>query len=282
MRTDRPSTTAAWVAAWRSLSRHAKERISGDPIAVDLVPQPYASILRAADRAPSVVRAVQSLADVVTRGQSRHLPFRTRAIDEAIGDAAARGVRQLVVLGAGLDARAWRLDALRDVTVFEVDRRATQAYKRARVSALAPRAREVRFVETDFEHGTLAGQLAAAGHDASAPTVFVWEGVTMYLSSAAIDATLVSVAERAAPGSTLLATYFASDAIGAVKRAVLVLVSSVGEPVRSTFTPPELASVLDRHGLAVVHDEGDPEWSARYLGVPQRTSIERLVVARRA
>lgn len=279
MRADRPSTTAAWVAAWRSLSQHAKERISGDPVAAKLVPQPYASILRAADRAPSVVRAVQSLADVVTRGQSRHLPFRTRAIDEAISAATARGVRQLVVLGAGLDARAWRLASLRDATVFEVDHPSTQRYKRERVEGLERLAREVRFVASDFEHGTLEGHLAGAGHDATQPSVFVWEGVTMYLSAAAIDATLASIHARAGAGSSLVATYFASDAIGALKRAVLLLVSTVGEPVRSTFTQREVAALLGRHGLEIEEDASDPEWSLRYLGVPQRTSIERLVVA---
>ncbi len=279
MRRDRPSTTAAWVAAWRSLSQHAKERIAVDPVAARLVPQPYASILRAADRAPSIVRAVQSLADVVTRGQSRHLPFRTRAIDEAISASTARGVRQLVVLGAGLDARAWRLPSLREATVFEVDHPSTQRYKRSRVAGLERHAREVVFVASDFEHGTLDARLADAGHDAAQPTVFVWEGVTMYLSAAAIDATLAGVRARASVGSSLVATYFSSDAIGALKRAVRLLVSTVGEPVRSTFTSAEVAALLARHGLHIQEDASDPEWSLRYLGVPQRSSIERLVVA---
>lgn len=281
MRNDRPSTTAALVAAWRSLSRHAGHRIAGDPVAASLVPEPYATILRAADRNPRVARGVQALADVVTRGQSRHLPFRTRAIDEGIADATAAGVRQVVVLGAGLDARAWRLPALREATVFEVDHPSTQGYKRARVARLAPCAREVRFVADDFEHGTLGRRLEDAGHDAAAPTVFVWEGVTMYLTRPAIDATLGAVRARSERGSRLLATYFDRGAIGLVKRAVIGLVSAVGEPVRSTFAPHEVAGVLGAHALDVVEDVGDPEWSARYLGVPQRTSIERLVLARR-
>ncbi len=281
MRRGRPSTTATWVAAWRSLARYSGERIGGDPIAERLVPEPYAAILRAAGRAPTIARAVQTLARIVTRGQSRHLPLRTRAIDDAIEQAIARGVRQLVVLGAGLDARAWRLAALHEATVFEVDHPSTQAYKRRRVAGLPALAREVRFVESDFEHGALATSLANAGHDAARPSVFVWEGVTMYLSRAAIESTLACVEARSVGGSTLVATYLARDAFSALRSAVMMAVSTVGEPMRSTFLPHELAVVLARHGFAVVEDAGDPDWSVRYLGEAQRTSIERLVVATR-
>jgi methyltransferase (TIGR00027 family) len=283
MREGRPSTTASLVAAWRSISRHAGHRLGGDPIAARLVPEPLGALLRAADRAPRVARGVQAVADLLTRGQSRHLPFRTRAIDDAIGEATAKGVRQLVVLGAGLDARAWRLPSLHDAVVFEVDHPSTQAYKRTRVTGLRPLAREVRFVADDFEHGTLAARLEASGHDATKPSVFVWEGVTMYLTRPAIDATLATVRGRAGvgDGSRLVATYFDRGAIGVVKRGVMGLVSVMGEPIRSTFAPHEVARVLDDHALSVVEDVGDPEWSARYLGEPQRTSIERLVVAER-
>jgi methyltransferase (TIGR00027 family) len=283
MREGRPSTTASLVAAWRSISRHAGHRLGGDPIAARLVPEPLGALLRAADRAPRVARGVQAVADLLTRGQSRHLPFRTRAIDDAIGEATTRGVRQLVVLGAGLDARAWRLPSLHDAVVFEVDHPSTQAYKRTRVTGLRPLAREVRFVADDFEHGTLAARLEASGHDATKPSVFVWEGVTMYLTRPAIDATLATVRGRAGvgDGSRLVATYFDRGAIGVVKRGVMGLVSVMGEPIRSTFAPHEVARVLDDHALSVVEDVGDPEWSARYLGEPQRTSIERLVVAER-
>lgn len=281
MRHGRPSTTAALVAAWRSISQHAGHRLGGDPIAARLVPEPLGAILRTADRAPRVARGVQALADVVTRGQSRHLPFRTRAIDDAIGEATTRGVQQVVVLGAGLDARAWRLSSLRDAVVFEVDHPSTQAYKRARVAGLRHLSREVRFVADDFEHGTLAARLAEHGHDEARPSVFVWEGVTMYLSRPAIDATLATVRARSGGGSRLVATYFDRGAIGLMKRAVMGLVSAVGEPIRSTFAPHEVARVLDAHALDVVEDVGDPEWARRYLGVPQGTSIERLVVAAR-
>src|SRR5690606_25810776 len=132
---------------------------------------------------------------------------RTVAIDEAIEDGVSRGSVQLVVLGAGLCARAWRMRSLADTIVFEVDHPATQSYKRARVDALEPKAREVRFVGVDFERDDLGAALEKAGHDASARTTWVWEGVTPYLTPAAIASTLDAVRARSAEGSTLVMTY---------------------------------------------------------------------------
>ena len=116
---------------------------------------------------------------------------RTVAIDDAVRAATAP---QVVILGAGLDGRAWRMPELRDVTVFEVDHPDSQRVKRARVSALEPVARDIRFVPVDFTRDRLDDALAAAGHDATRATTWIWEGVVMYLELSDIDATLSVIA----------------------------------------------------------------------------------------
>jgi methyltransferase (TIGR00027 family) len=103
---------------------------------------------------------------------------RTLAIDEAVLAAARDGIRQLVVLGADLCARAWRMEGLADTKVYEVDYPATQDYKRTRLGDLAPKARGVKFVGVDFETDDLKRALEAAGHERAAPTTWIWEGVT--------------------------------------------------------------------------------------------------------
>ena len=282
MKEGRPSTTAWWVAALRGLASSTEGAIIADPVAERLIPAPYDRILAFARRHPRFMTALHALADEATRGRSRHLPLRTRAIDDAVIAAVSRGVRQLVLLGAGLDARPWRLEALRDVTVFEVDHPIMQAYKRPRVEALPPRAREVRFVASDFERDDVSAHLAAAGHDATLESVFVWEAVTMYLSREAIDRTLTGVAARCAPASTLLITYFLPvDRSGLDARVLQALLERVGEPVTTELLPADIARVLFEHGFDVTADEGDPEWSQRYLGRPQPWTLERLVHASR-
>lgn len=278
MRDGRPSTTAAWVAAWRGIASGARPALTSDDVAERLLPGGYAAILRFARRHPDATATVHRIADAVSRGRTRHLALRTRAIDDATRRAVKDGARQLVIVGAGLDARAFRLDVLRDVAVFEVDHPATQAWKRARVAELTPLARDVRFVETDFERDDLRERLADAGHDAAARTVFIWEGVTMYLSSAAVEQVLRGVRASAVRGSTVVATYFEPQT-SPFARALTAVLRGVSEPVLSRFSPAEIAALFRGHELEVVEDAGDPEWSRHYLGIDQPWSLERLVTA---
>lgn len=280
MRDGRPSITATWVAAWRAIGGGSARAVVRDDVAEHLVPAPYASILRVARDNPQATRQLNRFVDVVSGGRTRHLALRTRAIDDGVTAAIERGAEQLVLVGAGLDARAFRLPALREVTVFEVDHPSTQGWKKQRVGALTPLARELRFVATDFERDSLRERLAAAGHDATRPTVFIWEGVSMYLTSPAIDRLLHGLRECAAPESTLLATYFEPQP-SKLAGALSVVLRGISEPVRSRFSAAEFETRLSPHAFEVELDEGDPEWSRRYLAVHQPWSLERLVTARR-
>jgi methyltransferase (TIGR00027 family) len=182
---------------------------------------------------------------------------RTVAIDEAVRAAASP---QVVILGAGLDGRAWRMPELRDVTVFEVDHPDSQREKRARAAALQPTAREVRFVPVDFTRDRLDDALAAAGHDPARPTTWVWEGVVMYLARADIEATLAAIQRRSAPGSHLAVLYLGRSLLLPL---VSFLLRRVGEPLRTLFTPDRLRALLARYGFAVARDEGLPAIAAR-------------------
>ena len=281
MREGKPSRTAVWVAWGRGMAGKAKGAIVDDPIAEQLVPQPFRGLIALARRSPAFIAGAERGVALLSGGRSRHIPLRTRAIDDALLDSVRGGTSQFVILGAGLDARAWRLDALSEAIVYEVDHPTMQAYKRARVDRLPPRARDVRFVSVDLERDDLAASLAAAGHDATRPTTFVWEGVTMYLTPEALDATLSAIAARSASGSALIATYFVRATPSAIERALLPVLTLVGEPIRSSFVASEMAALLSRHGFGVRSDEGDVEWSDRYLGRRQPASMERLVVADR-
>jgi methyltransferase (TIGR00027 family) len=182
------------------------------------------------------------------RTQAAVMVARTVAIDDAIRSAA---LPQLVLLGAGLDGRAWRMRELRPVSVFEVDHPDSQRDKRERAKKLDPVAEDVRFVPVDFERDELDMSLAAAGHAPDLPTCWVWEGVIMYLSRADIEATLAVLQRRSAPGSRLIVVYHVPALILAVVGLVL---RRVGEPLRSSFEPPELSALLARYGFQVTSD----------------------------
>ncbi len=136
--------------------------------------------------------------------ESQMMVARTVAIDADLRNAAAP---QVVILGAGLDGRAWRMRELATSLVFEVDHPDTQRQKLQRVASLTREARDVRFVPVDFRGGDLAHALEAAGHDPHLPTAWLWEGVVMYLDRDQIETTLRIVEDRSAPGSRLIVAY---------------------------------------------------------------------------
>jgi methyltransferase (TIGR00027 family) len=184
--------------------------------------------------------------------RSRMMVARTVAIDDAIREAPSP---QLVILGAGLDGRAWRMPELRDVVVFEVDHPDSQRDKRVRVETLTQVAREVRFVPVDFERDALDDVLQKAGHDVARTTTWIWEGVVMYLTPADVEATLAVVERRSAAGSRLIVAYH-SPAL--LLKLVGVLVRRMGEPLRSAFTADAMRALLTKHGFAVVRDDDLP------------------------
>ena len=181
---------------------------------------------------------------------------RTLFIDDAIREANAK---QVVILGAGLDGRAWRMDELRDATVFEVDHPDSQRDKRERIASLTQVAKDVRFVPLDFERDNLDDALSAAGHDADAATMWIWEGVVMYLTPADVESTLSVVARRSAVGSTIAIAYHAP---AFMLRIVGFVVKRMGEPLRSAFTAQQMGALLSRHGFRVRRDENLPEIGA--------------------
>jgi methyltransferase (TIGR00027 family) len=207
------------------------------------------------------------------------MAVRTLAIDDAITSAAAP---QLVILGAGLDGRAFRMPELRDAIVFEVDHPDTQCDKQAQASQLMAAAKELRFVPVDFTRDSLDDALARAGHDPNRPTTWVWEGVVMYLTHEAIEATLQVIARRSAPDSQLLILYHVRTPLLLI---VGPMVRRLGEPLRSHFTVDSVRQLLARFGFAVLRDHDTPGLAREHApALAKQVSIAthlRLVVARR-
>jgi methyltransferase (TIGR00027 family) len=203
------------------------------------------------------------------RGLSAMMVARTLAIDASVREAASP---QVVILGAGLDGRAWRIAELRDAVVFEVDHPDTQRDKKSRIAALTQTARDVRFVPVDFTKDDLERALDAAGHDPSQRTTWIWEGVVMYLTRREVEATLAAIARRSATGSRLVIMYNARSWSMWVAGFV---VRGLGEPFRSAFPPSEMAQRLHAHGFDVARDEELSDVGAR-LGRPIAAITERI------
>ncbi len=285
MEPERPSRTAALVAFLRAVAHLDVTGVRGfsDPTAARLLPPPFAELhgaiawLDGHGQRERLRRAFGGLLDT--------MPLRTLAIDAELRAAIERGAAQVVILGAGLDGRAWRIPELSHTVVFEVDHPATQADKRTRARALGPPRGELRYVSVDFERDSLDARLAEAGHDATRPTAWIWEGVITYLTLDALRHTLAIVAKRSAPISRLMAQYRAPSPPGDRHEAGLLwAMRRINEPHIGQRHPAEMASLLEAAGLRVLGDSGAEDWAARFddhAPLPTMALATRLTVAER-
>jgi len=186
---------------------------------------------------------------------------RSRYTEDRLAGAIRRGVTQYLILGAGLDSFAYRSPLARHVRVTEVDHPATQRWKRTLLTARGIRPQgDVRYAEADLEAGSLAARLTGAGFDFSRPALISWLGVTMYLTGAAIAATL-AVAGRCAPGTELIAEYAIPEDLQDERgreyaRLVAPALAERGEPWLTFLDPADMTALLNDHGFGDVTHVG--------------------------
>jgi methyltransferase (TIGR00027 family) len=142
-------------------------------------------------------------------GVQGFLAARDRYIDDHLQAAIEEGLEQLVILGAGYDSRAYRFEALKSrVKTFEVDHPVTQAEKLKRLVKIFGRVpAHVTYVGVDFNQQSLEERLLASGYNPALKTMFIWQGVTFYLTAAAVDATLAFINHHSGPGSKVIFDY---------------------------------------------------------------------------
>jgi methyltransferase (TIGR00027 family) len=255
-------------------------------VAAALLPGALGGALDAVARSNPVRSVLRPAARGLSFGMVDHLTLRTAAIDGAVRSALSQGIDQVVVLGAGLDARAWRLPELANADVFEIDHPASQAYKRQRIGDRPPLARSVHFISVDFEQQRLDDALAQCAHDPMRPTLWIWEGVTMYLQRAAIEATLHAVADRSAASSLLTVTYvlpqYVPREMGVLLPIVGLVFRAFGEPLLGSLRTEDLGEMLRSAGFSVVSDTSSEDWARAEGSSPLLPAIlraERLTVA---
>lgn len=280
MEEGRASRTAMMVAYMRALADVGASHVPDfrDPTARVFLNAKWSK--RLADIERQVRTGEKNAAFAFAQVTADNMALRTAAIDAAVRGAIARGTRQVVILGAGLDGRAWRMPELAGVRVFEVDHPATQAFKRKHLDALPPTQAIVSFVPVNFERDALDPALDRAGHDASLPTCWIWEGVVMYLTRETMLATLAQISARSAKDSTLIINYHTTMRTATVR----LLLRLLGEPVRSASSIEQMAADLRAAGFQVVEDTGMADWAKRFaVGEVNMSASKsmRIVEARR-
>jgi methyltransferase (TIGR00027 family) len=275
VRSGRASKTAAHNALFRALEARqpSHQRVVTDQLAQGLLPWRF--------RLATIPARWRAGHDTLTRIIDRRWPgvrptvlARTRLIDTIVGELAPT-MPQVVILGAGLDTRAWRLPVLEPTAVFEVDHPDTQRRKKALLRRHNIDIAHVHFVPADFNLGCLDAAMSAAGFDPLLPTLFLWEGTTNYLSAEAVDATLRWCAHAPA-GSQLVFTYIDADVLDEPSRYlgaehVFSTLRRADEPMTFGLAPDSLAGYLAERGLQLVTDIGAETFRRKIYGTASAT-----------
>jgi methyltransferase (TIGR00027 family) len=280
----RKDGTAQGVAKQRLIETLAKsdERIINDPYADRFVLG--ASFIKLMGHRLNVW-----LAQKLVPGFHEHLISRTRFIDDLIKKSAASGIEQYVILGAGYDSRAHRLELPSSLRIFEVDQPEVQARKRSKLPKELPHSENITYVAVDFTHQSLTEQLMDAGFDQSKSSVFTLEGVSQYITKEAFSSTVKEVATLTQKASSIFFISYASELLNknpeacfgkgypnAEKRAKLITYGSakVGEPWLSFYGAEEIESVLSQNGYSIIENVTLRDLNSRYFAPVGRTLSE--------
>ncbi len=288
MKQGTPSRSAEHNAFARACesAKKPEERVCFDPYAKFFVP-PRLSYIYAV---PFFRYRLLSQWELFFPGVVNSILARTRFIDDHLRRFIDDGMEQLVVLGAGFDTRAWRFEKLEQGTpVFEIDHPDTQNPKKEILKKVFRAIPEnLSFAPVDFETSSLEEGLLEKGYNPALKTFFVWEGVTYYLTPAAVGDVLSFVGTRSRAGSRLVFDYFApSVASGSCElpeaKALAVCLERSGERIVSGIAPEKLNSLLRKHGLVLEGNFGRENYKRTYFTGTSRnrpvSSLFRFAVA---
>lgn len=280
---DKGSVTALVTAFSRVYhSQHAADKIFDDWLAAKMFSEEalgffeksVADTLKFFDPELAAACTTQAEAlETVMRIQNAPVTLsRSRYAEECLDGAVTEGVKQYVILGAGMDTFAFRRpEMLESLEVFEVDHPSTQAVKLQRIGELGwklpPR---LHFVPQDFAAENLNTALARSDYDPAKRSFFSWLGVIMYLERSTVFDMFRTFADISAPGSMVVFDYFDLDAFDPEKagkrvRKMQEIVRIAGEPMLTGFDPAALKEELAAAGLKLLEDLGPEEIEERYF-----------------
>src|SRR5437868_6123224 len=240
-----PSETAILTAAARAAHLVADREpfIFRDTLAARLL----------GDRAEEILGYHRTYGEhLILAGTRAQTTARARYTEDRLAALLRDGLEQYVILGAGLDTFAYRAEPT--VQVFEVDHPATQQWKRGLLTAAGiPHPQGLSFTPTNFETDDILLSLTATGFDPTEPALVSWLGVSMYLTTKAINSTFSAIA-RFAPGTELIMEYalppdLRDERARAFAEFALPAAAERGEPWLTCFTPDALSAALLKHGL---------------------------------
>lgn len=243
------------------------ERVCYDPYAVHFVDP---EILEFARKNPEKTKAMREHYERLFPGLGSSIRARVRYFDDFVKAATDDGLEQLVILGAGYDTRAYRIEGLKEkVKVFEVDHPGTQSLKKEKIEKIFGRLPDhVVYVPVDFETEGLGRKLIVNGYDKSKKTLFLLEGLVMYIPPKAVDETLSFIVNNSAKGSAVLFDYFLQsvvDGTSEIGKNMRDFAAQQGEPFLFGIKEGTVEAFLLERGFSQVQNVTSEDYKMSYF-----------------
>lgn len=242
------------------------------------------------------------LSEKLAPGFHEHLIARTKFIDELIVKSAINGIQQYVILGAGYDSRAHRLELPSSLKIFEVDQPEVSDNKLAKLPKELPNSENVTYVNIDFSYQSLTEQLIGAGFNQEKSTIFTLEGVSQYITKEAVSSTIKELASLTRDTNSIFFMSYVDELLDTnpeacfgegypnpAKKASLIkgLSAKVGEPWISFYSCAEIEDLLSQNGYSIQENVTLEDLNSLYFSPVGRTlnenqifKLEHFVVAK--
>ena len=233
------------------------------------------------------------LSEKLAPGFHEHLISRTKFIDELIQKSAVNGTEQYVILGAGYDSRAHRLELPSSLQIFEVDQPEVSDNKLAKLPKQLPNSDNVTYVNIDFSYQSLTEQLIGAGFDQKKSTIFTLEGVSQYITKEAVSSTIKELASLTRDTNSIFFMSYVDELLdknpeacfgegypNPAKKASLIkgLSAKVGEPWISFYNGAEIEDLLSQNGYSVKENVTLKDLNSRYFAPVGRALSENQLL----
>lgn len=265
-----PSKMAELIALHRVAESALPEgiRICYDPYAIYFVDQETVEFAR---KNPEKSKEMREHYERLFPGLANSIRARVRYFDDFIKSSISDGLQQLVILGAGYDTRAYRIEGLSKIKVFEVDHPGTQVEKIGKIEKIFGNLPEhVIYVPVDFESEDLGSKLLEKGYSKSQKTLFVMEGLVMYIPPKAVDGTLLFISKNSGGGSAIIFDYYSQSTVDGTSKSesarnIKEFVADQGEPLQFGIEEEMVERFLAERGFSQIHSVTSEDYKKAYF-----------------
>lgn len=278
-----PSKMAELIALHRVAESMLPEgvRICYDPYAVHFVDP---ETLEFARKNPEKTKAMREHLERLFPGLASSIRARVRYFDDFVKTSVDEGLEQLIILGAGYDTRAYRIEGLNKIKVFEVDHPGTQGVKIEKVKKIFGHLPEhVVYVPVDFESEAVGQKLLENGYNRSQKTLFVMEGLVMYIPPRAVDETLSFIVRNSGKGSMVIFDYYPQSLVDGTSeleaaKNIRNFVAQQGEPLQFGIEEGTVEAFLAERGFSQIQNVTSEDYKKAYFhGVNEGRAVSNLL-----